>query len=165
MPNLINLAGKRYGRIVVIARDGTANSDAAWLCQCDCGNHKRIKGAALRAGLTTSCGCYRRQNLLSQVTKHGGVGTAEYRAWKGMKTRCTNPKEPGWKYYGGRGIRVCDRWLNSFEAFLADVGPRPSPQHSIDRYPDNDGNYEPSNVRRATQAEQSQNRRKPARAA
>jgi hypothetical protein len=90
----------------------------------------------------------------------GGVFTPEYKAWDSMKQRCSNPKVASFKDYGGRGIRVCDRWLRSFEAFFADVGPRPSAKHSLDRFPDNDGNYEPGNVRWATPEEQQNNRRK-----
>jgi len=82
----------------------------------------------------------------------------EYRIWAGMKTRCTNPRQSHWELYGGRGITVCDRWLSSFEAFLADVGRAPSPRHTLDRI-DNDGNYEPGNVRWATAAEQVRNSR------
>lgn len=79
---------------------------------------------------------------------------SEYRVWTSMKTRCTNPKFKDWHLYGGRGIRVCERWSNSFVAFFADVGPRPSPRHSLDRWPDSDGHYEPTNVRWATPSEQ-----------
>lgn len=85
--------------------------------------------------------------------------TAEYAAWNGIKARCGNPKDKGYKNYGGRGIRVCPEWHDSFEAFLRDIGPRPSEDHSIDRYPNNDGNYEPGNVRWATWSEQCRNRR------
>lgn len=74
-----------------------------------------------------------------------------------MKRRCNNPNHRHYKYYGGRGIRVCERWLHSYENFLADVGRKPSPQHSLDRYPDPDGNYQPSNVRWATRKQQSNN--------
>lgn len=92
----------------------------------------------------------------------GGVpGTVHplYSTWRGMIRRCHDPRTSAFDGYGGRGIRVCDRWRHSFETFLSDVGPRPSPKHSIDRFPDNDGNYEPGNVRWATPKEQSNNRR------
>lgn len=84
---------------------------------------------------------------------------SEYRAWSSMKSRCTNSKDPRFENYGARGIRVCERWLTSFEDFLADIGRKPSPDHTLDRYPDNAGNYEPGNVRWATRAEQQANRR------
>ncbi|HEX7893188.1 MAG TPA: hypothetical protein VF447_03285 [Terriglobales bacterium] len=84
--------------------------------------------------------------------------TREYRAWAGMIQRCTNPKHARWADWGGRGITVCERW-RSFENFYADMGNRPSPAHSLDRFPDNDGNYEPGNVRWATRSEQQLNKR------
>ena len=83
-----------------------------------------------------------------------------YAAWSGMVNRCTNPNNTSYHLYGGRGIAVCDRWVESFENFLADMGPRPSPRHSIDRFPDNDGNYEPANCRWATPKQQGRNVRK-----
>ncbi len=89
---------------------------------------------------------------------HGMSESAEYRIWKLMKSRCLNPNFPKYPTYGGRGVRICDRWLNSFATFYADMGPRPSPYHSIDRFPNNDGNYEPSNCRWATRTEQVRNR-------
>jgi len=95
--------------------------------------------------------------------KHGhsrdGKVSAEYDAWHSMIQRCTNPKNPGWKNYGGRGIRVCDAWLNSFLSFLDHIGRRPTPKHSLDRFPDNNGSYEPGNVRWATKSEQQSNMR------
>lgn len=89
---------------------------------------------------------------------HGMARTPEYRSWSHMKSRCANPKDPDWKMYGGRGIAVCERWTSSFLAFLEDVGLRPSSEHSLDRFPDRDGNYEPGNVRWANPTEQSRNR-------
>jgi hypothetical protein len=150
----IKLAGQTFGRWTVVAEAGrNKQGHVLWLCKCECGTEKSVSGLYLRGG-GKSCGCLQ--------TKHGESGlqrTPEYSAWVGMKTRCTNPKCEFWKDYGERGIRVCKRWLNSFENFLADVGRRTSPLHSLDRFPDNNGDYEPSNVRWATGSEQQHNRR------
>jgi hypothetical protein len=94
------------------------------------------------------------------VERHGMSNTPEYGVWKGMIKRCTNVASDDFRHYGARGISVCPQWLQSFTAFLADVGPRPTPEYSIDRYPDNDGNYEPGNVRWSTQDEQMSNMRR-----
>ncbi len=141
---------------------------------CDCGNEYTSPLISLRGGKshqTLSCGClndeHRRDRVKAGicVRKAGGSRVHEhplYSTWRGMNTRCSNPNAINWKYYGGRGIRVCDRWLNSFTDFATDIeneiGPKPTPSHSIDRI-DNDGNYEPGNVRWATKKEQSMNRR------
>src|SRR5262245_10496757 len=92
---------------------------------------------------------------------HGMANSPEYQAWNSAKQRCTNPNDGSYSRYGGRGIRMCDEWVNSFEAFYNYIGPRPSSNHSLDRYPNNDGNYEPGNCRWATKSEQAKNRPKP----
>jgi hypothetical protein len=134
---------------------------------CDCGTSAVVSFKHLRNGASVSCGCFKRENAKRVNTKHGGSGgwkgrvarAPEYNIWLAMKMRCTNPRAPHWHRYGGRGISVCDRWTgdDGFASFLADVGPRPSPDHSIDRFPNNDGNYEPGNVRWATDLEQARN--------
>ena len=133
-----------------------------WECLCDCGRMCTRTGSALTGGKVRSCGCLRAEinalSLAKSNTKHGRTRTAEYRAWTSMKKRCTDSRSPSWPDYGGRGITVCERWAHSFVAFLVDVGERPSPLHSIDRI-DNDGNYEPGNVRWATREQQARNKR------
>ena len=158
---LTDLTARRFGRLTAISRSCNINGRVAWLCRCDCGVETTVIGNKLQQGRTVSCGCRRRDilNNMSNVGKsnatHKGTGTPEFRTWTGMKTRCFNVRSQDYEQYGGRGITVCDRWL-SFETFLADLGPRPTPQHSIDRI-NNDGNYEPGNCRWATKKEQSRN--------
>lgn len=135
-------------------------------CRCDCGSIEVFRLPALRSGKTQSCGCLALEMAIErghkyggQTKTHGGTGTAEYQIWLGMKARCLNPNSPGYERYGARGIGVCQRWIDSFPAFLADMGPRPSEVHSIDRYPNQSGNYEPGNCRWATAKEQARNTR------
>ncbi len=141
------LLGKRFGRLVVIDYD-----EKIRICRCDCGKIHHVHVANLKA--TQSCGCYARE----QATKHGQHNSPEYRTWIGMKGRCHNPNHPSFKHYGARGLAVCTEWRNSFETFIQDVGPRPSPKHSVDRV-DNQKGYVPGNVRWATQREQMNNTR------
>lgn len=157
-PRHRNVAGQRFGRLVALERVGTRNKAALWRCVCDCGREHNVVASKLFDGVTQSCGCLRQE----AVTKHGATRgyrpTPEYKAWLGLRERTTNPANKAWRDYGGRGITVCERWRNSFEAFRLDMGPRPSPGHSIDRI-NNDGNYEPGNCRWATRAEQNKNQR------
>lgn len=157
MSKLRDLSGDVFGRLVVIARAGSnCNGRAIWQCQCACGKTAIVSGNQLLKGHTKSCGCYRQEVTGNARRLHGRSRSDVYRIWKLMRKRCTNPKDKNFARYGGRGIAVCEKWNRSFAEFAADMGPRPSPQHSLDRK-DNDGNYEPSNCRWATQKEQTRN--------
>ena len=167
MPRFRNLAGQRFGRLRVtafegrIARPGDSQHRSYWRCRCECGKDVVVSGPSLTRGLTRSCGCFRNEVTNARnraAAKHGGSKTALFQVWGTMIGRCENPGATGYKLYGGRGIRVCARWRKDFAAFRDDMGPRPTPQHTLDRI-DNDGNYTPSNCRWATWATQTRNRR------
>lgn len=161
----IDMTGKVIGRLTVIERAGAdKNGQAKWLCSCECGNQSVVLGGNLRKGNTFSCGCLHKENTGNMSRKHGLSTTSstselkdEYGIWVAMNSRCNNPKHNGYELYGGRGIKVCDRW-SDVSLFLQDMGSRPSKSHSIDRI-DVNGNYEPDNCRWATLSEQSRNKR------
>jgi hypothetical protein len=157
----LNWIGERYGRLTIVALVERRGHKKMFRCLCDCGNETVAQDSNLRSGHSMSCGCLlveRRSAASVARTTHGMTGSDEHDIWINMKQRCHNPNNPAFDRYGGRGIIVCDEWRNSFEVFLADMGPRPSPGHSIDRI-DNDRGYEPGNVRWATGSEQMKNRR------
>lgn len=147
-------SGHRFGRLIALDRIGRQkNGVAVWRCRCDCGAEKDVTQANLVSGMVRSCGCL----VVDTFTTHGMTDSPEYRAWCHMKERCSNPRVHNFHRYGGRGIRVCERWIDSFENFLADMGERPSPRHTLERK-DRDKGYEPGNCTWATSREQALNR-------
>lgn len=159
MGKLIDLTGQTFGRLTVIERSGTGNTgQAQWKCLCECGKETIVLGDNLRRGKQVSCGCYHSEIMFKHGATVGEKKTQEYVIWCEMKRRCTDNNAEYYKDYGGRGIKVCERWTNSFENFFEDMGKRPSKRHSIDRIY-NDGDYEPGNCRWATQSQQSINSR------
>jgi len=165
-----DLSNQRFGRLIALFPGSHPASvrarDKYWVCICDCGNRTFVAAKSLKNGHTSSCGCLQKERAAQACkqshTSHGHTRgnktTKEYRAWTGVITRCENHNIPSFSYYGGRGIVVHPPWRESFESFLADVGPAPSSSHSLDRV-DVEGGYVPGNVRWATQQEQSRNRR------
>jgi hypothetical protein len=161
-----DLAGLRFGRLLIIKVSHFDKGRACWLCRCDCGNEKIVSLSNLSNGSTRSCGCLSREltgaRSKQRNTIHGHAKTGnpspEYYSWHAMIDRCENPKHPQFKHYGGRGIVIAKEWRTSFTRFLADMGPRP-PGRTLDRWPDPNGNYTPSNCRWATNKEQRLNRR------
>lgn len=152
-PKFQDLTGRTFGHLTVVSFGGRNKfGNSVWNCVCDSCSQKKAVGIGalkIKKPAVGPCDCW----------KSGVRETVEYRAWKSMKGRCTNPTLKAFPQYGGRGITVHAEWMTSFSAFLSDVGNRPSAEHSLDRYPNNDGNYEPGNVRWATKSEQARNRR------
>ncbi len=147
----LDLFHQRFGKWTVLEKgDLSPGSGIFWKCQCDCGEIRLVKGSALYLGESKGCGCDRTKT-------HGMSKTRTFKSWDSMKQRCLNQNSPDYSRYGGRGITVCERWLNSFEWFLEDLGERPEGR-TLDRI-DPDGNYEPGNCRWATASEQQFNRR------
>lgn len=152
MGTKIDMIAKTFGKLLVLEEmeERDKNNHILYKCKCTCGNEKIIHGCHVRLGNSLSCGC--------SLVKHNMASTVEYKAWCAIRQRCYNKNYQKYKNYGGRGIKVCDRWINSFENFFEDMGYKPSKSHSIERI-NNDGDYEPSNCIWADMKTQNRNRR------
>lgn len=155
-----NVSQQVFGRLTVVKEAMTRKNDGhvAWLCACSCGESIIVSGHSLRSGTTTSCGCLAKELAAERFSTHNKSGTGTYQSWICMRNRCYYKKDISYKYYGERGITVCDRWLDSFENFYEDMGDRPDGK-SIDRI-NNEGNYEPTNCKWSTAKEQANNTRR-----
>jgi hypothetical protein len=163
MPKMVDLTGQTFARLTVVRlSERRGGKRTMWACTCECGGTATVESQDLRSGNTKSCGCLRSETsrLCGQWTrKHGRTRTPEYRSWRLMKDRCYNPKKDNYERYGGRGIKVCERWRSDFPAFLADMGLKPAPEYTLDRWPDKDGDYTPANCRWAKPTQQQNNLR------
>lgn len=148
-----------HGRWSTIGAVFTIDNNEFVVAECRCGSTRVVNYRSMTSGRSTSCGCYREEWASNRFTTHGDSGTPEYHAWRSMIDRCYNENCDGFHLYGGRGIRVCEEWLRSYESFRAHIGDRPTLDHSVDRFPDMDGDYRPGNVRWADKKQQANNRR------
>lgn len=147
MPPAVNLTGQKFNRWTVLSRNPKQHKESLWDCVCECGTQAVLTASNLKGNRSKSCGCWRDERNSRDNSTHGMSDTLVYHSWQHIKARCRNPQNPKYKDYGGRGIRVCDEWFDSFETFYDYIGDPSTDQHSVDRYPNNEGNYEPGNVR------------------
>jgi hypothetical protein len=157
----LKLTGQKFGKLLAISSIIPKRGQTKFVCDCECGNQTTVRGTDLKSGNTTSCGCVKKNVGYTSNLKHGGAKgnhTGAYRSWKSMKQRCTDPNSRGWKEYGAVGVTVCDRWLESFENFLSDMGERPD-GYSLERIDVFKG-YAPENCKWIPLKEQAKNQRR-----
>lgn len=157
-----DLSGKTFGRLTVIQQVESVGLHLRWECACSCGQIKDVRGGHLVCGKIRSCGCLQNEVRIAVHTKHGfarkNQRRTEYKSWTQMLARCYNPAHIEYHRYGAKGVTVCEKWRSSFKSFISDMGEKPTQKHSIDRHPNNKGNYEPGNCRWATAKQQQRNR-------
>lgn len=155
----MDISGQRVDRWLILGKAPNRGTIRYWLCRCDCGTERAVRQGSLRTGKSRSCGCHKSDVTSARNRRHGADRTPEHRAWVGAKQRCYRVNSQDYKDYGARGIRMADEWRDNFAQFLADMGPKPTPAHSLDRI-NTHGHYEPGNCRWATATEQAMNTRR-----